>query len=301
MRKVRNVIIAVATTGLLMACALAGASSDANKSVATIVAATIQALTPAVPAPAQATQAPPPTVLPGIPVNYRNVSFVIPTGLAADAAPELVPLKTEDNGGPWDAAPEHIRFRLDNYSASPDSFSVNRIDVFPAEAYANANAGANISLQRLKGVLGNPSLTPTNATLPQVPYFNAASMFAAQIRRLHFTNGDGIREVTQYGQAVGPVNNGGIFYHFEGLTSDGKYFLVAVLPIQLPYLQSSSEPNATLPAGGIPFPGYNFNNAGPYEQYFKAVSEKLDQTEAAVFQPSLTALDALMQSFQVTP
>ncbi|HEX8993428.1 MAG TPA: hypothetical protein VF784_17240 [Anaerolineales bacterium] len=298
MHKVRNVMLAVAVTGLIMACGLGSAPSGVNSNVATIVAATIQALTPPAPAATQALQA---TAPEGIPVNYRNVRFVIPIGLATDAVPELVPVATEDNGGPWDAAPEHIRFRLDNYSAPANSFSVNRIDVYPADAYASANAGANISLQRLKGVLGNPSASLTNTTLPQVPYFNAASMFVAQIHRIHFMDGDGVRTITQYGQAVGPVTNGGIFYHFQGLTSDGKYYVVAVLPVQLPYLQNGSEPNAQAPAGGIPFPGNNFNNASQYEQYFKAISDKLDGTDSSVFQPPLSQLDTLMQSFQVTP
>ena len=288
----------VATTGLILACGLGGAPSDVNSNVATIVASTIQAFTPPAPAATQAAQA---TAEPGIPVNYKNVHFVIPIGLATDAAPELVPVATEDNGGPWDAAPEHIRFRLDNYSAPADSFSVNRIDVYPADAYASANRGANISLQRLKGVLGNPSTAPTNRTLPQVPYFNAASMFVAQVHRIHFTNGDGVRTITQYGQAVGPVFNGGIFYHFQGVTSDGKYYIVAVLPVQLPYLQSGSEPNAHVPPSGIPFPGYGITDINKYEQYFNAVSEKLDGTDSSVFQPSLNSLDALVQSFQVSP
>lgn len=298
MHKVRNVMLAVAVTGLVIACGLGAAPSGVSGNVATIVAATIQALTPPAPAATQALQA---TAPEGIPVNYRNVRFVIPIGLATDAVPELVPVATEDNGGPWDAAPEHIRFRLDNYSAPANSFSVNRIDVYPADAYASANAGANISLQRLKGVLGNPSASLTNTTLPQVPYFNAASMFVAQIHRIHFMDGDGVRTITQYGQAVGPVTNGGIFYHFQGLTSDGKYYVVAVLPVQLPYLQNGSEPNAQAPAGGIPFPGNNFNNASQYEQYFKAISDKLDGTDSSVFQPPLSQLDTLMQSFQVTP
>ena len=300
MRRVRNFVFAVALGVLIMACSLGGRAVPASgENVATIVASTLQALTPAVPPTAATSAVAQPQ---GIPVQYRNVGFVLPIGLAADAAPELVPTATEQNGGPWDAAPEHIRFRLDNYNVPANTFSVQRIDIYPADAYGSANAGANISLQRLKGVLADPSASLTNEKLPQVPYFNAASMFAAQVHRIHFADGDGVRMLTQYGQAVGPVANNGTFYHFEGLTSDGRYYIVAVLPVQAPFLQNGNEPNASLPAGGIPFPGYeNMGDQQVYETYFGAVGAKLDATPADQFSPSLAALDAMLRSFNVSP
>ncbi len=309
MQRARNILFIFAITGVIMACALGGATPPSGDNVATIVASTIQALTPAsngATATSEPTQAAQPTAAPqGIPVSYKNVSFVIPSGLASDAAPQTVPTTTEDNGGPWGVAPEHIEFRLDNYSVGPNSFGNITIGVYPAQAYADANAGANIGLQRLKGVLANPGASLTNSTLPQVPSFNAASMFSAQIKRIHFTDGDGVRSVTQYGQAVGPVVNNGTFYHFQGLTSDGKYYIIAVLPVQAPFLDpgtNMNHPNADLPAGGIPFPGNeNMGNQQVYDTYFGAVTDKLNSTPDDQFNPSLGNLDALVQSFKVSP
>ena len=295
MHNARKIFFVFALASLILACDLSGTPAPSGGGVATVVAATIQALTPAASVPA------PTASVTGIPVTYKNVSFVLPTGLAADAAPQTVPLATDQTGGPWDAAPEHIDFRLDSYNVPANSFSLVQIDVYPAQAYADQNGGANISLQRLKGVLGNPSSALTNNTLPQVPYFNAASMFAAQVQRIHFANGDGVRMLTQYGQAVGPAANNNIFYHFQGLTSDGKYYIVAVLPVNAPILQNGNDPSAALPAGGVPFPGYNMTDPKVFDDYFAAVSSKLDAMPPDQFTPSLASLDALVQSFKVGP
>ena len=192
MHRIRNVSSLLVTAILIAACAPAVAPTQSGDSVATAVAGTMQALTAVAPAPTTApltsapTEAPQPTASQGIPVNYKNVSFVIPAGLASDALPQTIAAMTEQTSGPWDVAPEHIRFSLRNYYVAVKPFSVCQIDIYPADEYANQHTAANVSLQRLKGALGNPSASLTNETLPQVPYFNAASVFAAQVKRIHF-------------------------------------------------------------------------------------------------------------------
>lgn len=299
MRNVRIVLFAVVIATSILACGSGGAPSlPSADSLATAVAGTMQALTPQAPAATEAVPSPEPE---GIQVTYKNVSFTIPTGLAGDAAPETVPARTDENGGPWGAGPEHIEFRLDNYRIGPDSFAEVNIAVYPAQEYANANTGANISLQRLQAALSSGS-APLNArNVPEVPSFNAAAMIAAQIQPLDFKNGHGLRLVTQYGQAAGPITNNGTFYNFQGLTSDGKYYIIAVLPVQSPLLASGQDPNAPVPAGGVPFPGYTSIDPKDYENYYSAVTDKLNASPADQFSPSLAELDAMMQSFSVAP
>ncbi len=301
MHKPRTILFVIASAVFIMACSLGSAPAASGDNVATAVASTMQALTAAAPT-STSTPTANDTTLAGVPVNYKNVSFTIPTGLASDAAPLTVAAATEQNGGPWGVGPEHIEFRLDNYYVAVKPFSACQIDIYPADEYSNQYAGANVSIQRLKGLLSNPSASLTNETLPQVPYFNAASMFAAQVKRLHFGNGDGVRMVTQYAQGFVPIANDGTFYHFEGLSSDGKYYIIAVLPIQAPFLQNSSDPNSAAPVGGIPFPDLNsMGTPSVYNNYIAAVAAKLDANPADQFSPSLEKLDALMQSFKVAP
>ncbi len=296
MQNIRKIIIAFAATGLILACSFTIAPPSQPDNVSTIVAATFQALTSAAPA-TTAT-----TVLQGVPVAYYNVSFVIPENLASSASTQTIPAANDQNGGPWAVAPQHLEFKLNDYNLPPGYFSEILIDVYPAQEYADTYDGANISLQRLRAVLSNPSKLPTNENLPQVPYFNAASMFAAQVKQIQFKNGTGVRMITQYGQAVGAIANNGTFYHYEGLTNDGKYYVVAVLPIEAKFLASSnSDPSAPVPADGIPFPGYNFTDPSYFDNYFKAVTDKMNATPDDSFAPSLFTLDSLIQSLQISP
>jgi hypothetical protein len=293
-----KIVLVSGTTFLILACALAGAPTAQTENVATIVAATLQALASSTPAIAL----PSPTVAQqGVSVSYYNVSFVVPTSLASGASSQTIPPTDEQKAGPWAVAPQHLEFKLNDYNLPPGYFAEILIDVYPAQDYANAYEGASISLQRLQALLAAPSNPLTNENLPQVPYFNAASMFAAQSKFIQFKNGSGVRMITQYGQAVGPVVNNGTFYHFEGLTSDGKYYIVAVLPVEAKFLANGNDPSAQLPADGIPFPGYNSTNTSYYDNYFKAVTDKMNATPDDSFSPSLATLDSLIKSLQVSP
>ncbi len=297
MHRLKNFLGAAALAGAVMACGLGQAPGSTSSELATAVAGTLQALTPSAP-PLAATSAIPQSQ--GILVEYQNVSFTIPAGLAAGATSQTVPAATEDSGGPWGAGPEHIRFELQGYNVPAHSFWVNRIEIWPAQEYANQNPGAQRGLARLRTLLADPAAELTNESLPNVPDFNASSVIAAQAKRVHFVGGEGVRSITQYAQAVGPIANNGTFYHFEGLTSDGKYYIIAVLPVHAPFLENPDSPNPALPAGGIPFPGMeNMGQQKVYDDYFKAVTDKLNATAPDEFTPSLAGLDALVQSISV--
>src|SRR5512142_1150847 len=168
MHRIRNVSSLLVTAILIAACAPAVAPTQSGDSVATAVAGTMQALTAVAPAPTTApptsapTEAPQPTASQGIPVNYKNVSFVIPAGLASDALPQTIAAMTEQTSGPWDVAPEHIRFSLRNYYVAVKPFSVCQIDIYPADEYSNQYAGANISMQRLRALLSTPGASLTD-------------------------------------------------------------------------------------------------------------------------------------------
>ncbi len=293
MNNFRKMIFVIGLSGLILACGISGAPTSQTQGLPTIVAATLQALTSAAPAVTPQT---------GVPASFANVSFVIPTGMATGASAQTIAAVTDQSAGPWwQVAPQHTEFTLTGYGLPPGYFSEILIDIYPASEYAALNQVAGLGLKRLQAIKANPASALTDDTLPEVPYFNAAPMFAAQSKVISFANVSGVRMITQYGQAVGPIANNGTFYHFEGLTTDGKYLIVAVLPVQAPFLQNGNDPSAALPEGGIPFPGYNYSDTHYYDAYYKAITDKLNATDASSFQPSLDSLDGMIQSIVIAP
>jgi hypothetical protein len=230
-------------------------------------------------------------------VVIGNISFVIPEGLGIGATHEAIARAEGDTVAPWEVAPEHIKILIENYPLQ-GTFHDPQIYVYPTQDYLAMSNGAAISIKRLQGILANPAAPLTNETLPTVPFFNAAQTFAAQIQVIKFQNGTGVRMLTQYGQAVGPVNNHSLFYHFEGLTNDGSYYIIAILPVTTPVLTADDNPDSPVPAGGIPFPSYSDPNAD-FVGYFNAITDKLNATAPEAFQPTLSALDQLIASIGV--
>lgn len=255
--------------------------------VGTVVAATMQAYT-ALPGTQPSTSG---NNIP--PIGFQRVSIAVPTGLASGAHSETVPAVAEGASGPWEVAPEHVKFTLPGYQLQ-NKFHEPGIYVYPATEYAQVNSGVAEQIDRLKKILAGGALL--KETLPNVPFFNAAPLLAANIKLISFQTGNGIRELTQYDQYAAPINNHELFYHFEGLTSDGKYYVIAVLPITAPILAEDEKAESPIPSGGVPIP----TDTGPNDVYYISVTQKLNAVAQDNYTPSLNALDALIQSILVT-
>ncbi len=238
------------------------------------------------------------TTQPGIPVSATPVQFVIPVGLASGASAETIDVVTDQTGAPWDVAPAHLQLTFEGYALGV-SFHVPQFLVYPAPQYAAANPAAAESIKRLQTVLANPSGTYDKDSLPRVPFFNAGQVLAAQVKVLHFSGGSGVRFITQYAQDISPINNSGLFYDFTGLTDDGKYYMIAVLPVNLPFLAADNNPKSSVPAGGIPFPASSTSGSAVAD-YYRQVAQRIDAAPAGQFAPSLEMLDALIQSIAVS-
>ena len=234
------------------------------------------------------------TVSTGGVVTFQNVSITLPLGVAQDAGGEVVPAVTDTNNSPWwVVAPEHIKLTLTGYQLR-DKFLEPQVLVIPAEEYAQLNTNAAEQIAKLKAVISNGPLT--KETLPNW-VMNAAQLFASQMKVLDFKGGRGVRFVTQYAQYPAPINNHELFYLFQGLTNDGKYYVVATLPVTSSILPEDEKPEAPVPADGVPLPTATV----PDDAYYEAVTKALDAMYEDSFNPSLFQLDAMVQSITVTP
>jgi hypothetical protein len=286
--------IMLAGSLLLAACIPPEPVTPAGPNVETMVAMTLESLTAS--APTISNPTPTIAIQNGIVIAYKNVSFILPTGLATNALTGTIPAAIDEDPG-WGLAPEHIKIELDGYSLG-DTFHEPQFFIFPAQEYAALNEGAGASIARLQALLnGSAALSAEN--LPHVASFNAGQLFAAQIQLVSFTNGSGVRFLTEYGQYYATANNRDLFYQFQGLTSDGKYYILAILPISHPSLAFDEKPETTIPAGGIPFPGWDNQDAIPV--YYTNVVNLLNTAAPDSFRPDLGTLDAMIQSITITP
>lgn len=285
--------------GLLLAVTLACATTQTPppatpaQNVETMVAATIQSWTATAPSP---TPVPPTPPVNGQVVSFENVSFILPADVASNALAGKVPAVNEVD---WtlENAPEHIKFQLDGYRLY-DTFHDPRILIIPVQGYIEINEGASRSIANLQAIL-NGSAAPTAENLPHISSFNAGQLFAAQIQVIQFQGGSGVRFLSEYGQYFATANNTDLFYQFQGLTSDGKYYILAILPVSHPLLAVEENPEAYVPEGGIPFPGYE--NESALKNYYTDVINLFNSTAPDGFTPSLTNLDAMIQSITIAP
>jgi hypothetical protein len=229
----------------------------------------------------------------GTPISFENVSFVIPEGLASGANPESVPAVGEGSGAPWETAPAHVKVALISYQLQ-GKFHEAAIYLYPADEYGQVNPNAAEQIDRLQKILIGSTIL--KETLPTIPWFNAEPLIAAHIQMIPFQSGRGIRWLTEYAQYLAPINNNELFYHFEGLTSDNKYYLIAVLPVTAPILPENEKPDATVPEGGVPIP----TDIGVNNNYYISVTERLNSLAPEAYTPSLNTLDALIRSILVT-
>lgn len=243
------------------------------------------------------TQAIPATAVSSTLVTFGHLTLEIPSSVANGASGSEIAPVTDEDTPVWGKTPGHLEVSLGDYYILQGKFHQPRIYVYPATDYAVLAPAAFESMHRLRNIMsGVVPVTPDQ--LPTVPFFNAAQVFASNIEAISFQNGDGIRFLTEYAQYAAPVSNHELIYHFQGFTSDGEYYIIAILPITVPVLAETSDAGAVVPAGGIAFPDINDPNVG-FQGYYASVTDLLNAVRPDAFTPALAQLDALIQSMLV--
>jgi hypothetical protein len=129
-------------------------------------------------------------------------------------------------------------------------------------------------------------------SLPILPWLYARQAFCSQPKILEFDGGKGVRYLTFYTQDPSPVLDRQIFYTFQGLTEDGKFYIAAFLPVTTGIFPVDPP---DCPRCGDP----NFN---PFVEWEEVTSQELSQLnglESADFLPHLTALDEMIKTLQI--
>lgn len=293
-------IIPILAAFVLLACSLPF-TITMNTPVASTPAVTVEVVTatPSNPLPeptaaATATAAP---VFEGVEKNLGGVYMAIPACLASDASgvimPEVIPAENEYP----QYNPEYRKISLTGYPLT-NKFWQPTVQVYPVTRFIELVPEMANTVSQMQQILANKP-TEFQSAIPVVQIVGAAQVFHARVGYTTFQNGQGIGFLTEYAQYFAPVNNTDLFYTFQGLTADGKYWVSVFLPVNAAYLQASYN-DPVVPADGIAMPDMNSNNfEDEVKAYYASMIQKLESTPAEAFTPSLACIDQFIQSFNI--
>lgn len=102
-------------------------------------------------------------------------------------------------------------------------------------------------------------------------------------------NGQGLRCLNQFDQAPITINNDELFYTYQGLTSDGKYYVAAIMPVNHPSLLADQKVTGKEP------PEFSSD----FANYVTGVASAFNVQAPDTFTPDLTKLNAMMSSLEI--
>ncbi len=243
---------------------------------------------------------PEPTAAPafeGTEYNLGGVYMVVPACLAVTPGGVIEPAVPYDEmNGPMEYHPEHRKITFAGYPLS-DKFFEPMIRVYPVAEYVAMNSIIGNRVIALQTLLADMPADPDE--IPFLPVFNAAQVFKARVSYLPFQNGSGVRFLTEYAQYYAPVNNHDLFYTYQGLTADGQYWVSAIFPVNLPWLQVTWD-STEVPADGLAAPAWDAPNyEAAMQTYYDTMLGRLNSETPEAFTPAVSCLDQLMQSVSI--
>lgn len=135
--------------------------------------------------------------------------------------------------------PRHLRFDLSACYRLRGMFGAS-LRVLPVAEYAHiydknaagtdSDWGSGVLAELKTWLSGNPAAV---ARWPMVPYLDMSPQFTVERRALQFPGGHGIRVVTQFVPDVGFAESGIVSYVFQGLSDDGRDFVLLTVPLAL--------------------------------------------------------------------
>lgn len=243
---------------------------------------------------------------------FKGVSFV--SRLLGVSTVETVEIPaaplTDESAKPDNVHPAYLSFAFKgDYAERRNSSAFSpKIEVYPIEEYRRALAKSPSETARFDkelGLLKNllKGANPNSEKIPFVPFIDAETVVTAQLKRISFKNGRGLRYLTQFNVEPTIINNQGLTYIFQGLTNDEKFYVLAAFPVSTAELPVDADANNT-ESYKIPDDFYNPKNSKTneknYRKYASRVKAMLEKLTPNEFEPKITQLDETLSSLECT-
>jgi len=228
-------------------------------------------------------------------ISYNNFSFSVDSALAGHVDIDQFSgddVTVEQPGGP---EVRHVQFLVsesDSASSMYDAtLSIRLYNTADFASYPNQQ----IAFNQLQGLLNErtdlslftvPTLDDGGNTLPFLPVMPAAQVIRSRAQYIETAAVRGISYVTAYRQDASPFVGGDFFYTFQGLSTDGMYYVSVI-----------ARPTTGLFPAEI---AADFD----YDTFTATMGDYMTQSVATLnigldtdFSPSLSVFDALVMSF----
>ena len=236
------------------------------------------------------------------------IATTLPAATATSAAPTQTPVVSEghaitltvngvaqsytlqevkavdSNDSMWGAMSRYTLLTLNGYQVGEHPI-LPQIFVFPVDELAATNPTAGKIIFDLQSLLESRQ---AGEKMPFLPLDGNVQTLHAQVKYLDFKNGSGARYLTQYNSGLVMINNKQLIYTYQGLTSDGKYYVAAVLPVTHPELPDTQQAY-----------GQTVEELKGFPEYMTQTAAWLDQQAPNSFTPDLAKLDGMVQSIAV--
>ncbi len=227
-----------------------------------------------------------------IETSYEGVSFSFDSALAQTAQGTFLSARPVEQapalGG---GAPQGMQFVFNNQNL-PDFFDPARpqVYVYPVDGLKALDPSVAQSIETLQKILADGTVEP-NQDIPVFPIIPASQVFHSQARVIDFVNGTGVSFITYYAQDVSPIQKERVFWTFQGMTLDEKYFVAVFWNIDSPALPESKN------ISGAEYDAF----AKEYTNYINNLITTLNRLPPAGFIPNLVLLENMVRSLNVTP
>jgi hypothetical protein len=218
---------------------------------------------------------------------FKNVSFYLNPAVSTSASGQLFPETPSSTDSPyWETHPEYVSISLDGYLLSQTTLHPV-IAVYPIADYRRLSDQASKILDSLGNTLSRKPVDERQ--MPFLTLMNAGQVFHSNVKYLDFQNGSGVRYLAVLAQYPAPVNNQDLFYTYQGLTSDERYFVSIILPVS----------HTTLPMSANVLPVSELEAIAKAPTYYGNMAARLNALPDGSFAPDLAKLDALITSLVI--
>jgi hypothetical protein len=240
------------------------------------------------------TEGPTPTRIP-TPANTRHVSFQnIGFDYEVSLAQEITGASVPGYSAPgFPSFPTHVKFDLPGYPVVGEA-QTPRIEIYPFDEYAQLSSDFQARAGRLQRFLiEKPAVSPGQDEIPVLIFSGLAQIIHTQFQYLSFQDGNGLRFITMYALGDTPITNSKIFYVYQGLSDDGRFYVIAIFPVAADILPESEQSLSSEQQQAL------LQKMDDFKAYAEEITLQLDRLQPRDFLPDLNVLDALIQSMTI--